>query len=79
LTESKEALAAATFGTLNRKMRDLLRAVLRGGGIQRTDAVEMFLAAAIGTLKTGDSAAKPYRARLTALTEILVEGLRHNP
>jgi len=79
LTESKEALAAATFGTLHRKMKDLLRTVLRRGGIERTDAVEMFLAAAIGTLKTGDSAAKPYRARLTALTEILVEGLRHNP
>jgi AcrR family transcriptional regulator len=78
LTESKEALAAATFDTLRRKMKDLLRTVLRGGGIERTDAVEMFFAAAIGTLKTGDSAAKPYRARLTALTEILVEGLRHN-
>jgi hypothetical protein len=79
LTESKEALAAATFGTLHRKMKDLLRAVLRGGGIERTDAAEMSFAAAIGTLKTGDSTAKPYRARLTALTEILVEGLRHNP
>jgi AcrR family transcriptional regulator len=78
LTESKEAVAAATFGGLHRKMRVLLRAVLRRGGIERTDAVEMFFAAAIGTLNTGDSAAKPYRTRLTALTEILVEGLRHN-
>jgi AcrR family transcriptional regulator len=33
------------------------------------------LFAAIGTLKTGDPAAKPYRTRLTALTEILVEAL----
>jgi hypothetical protein len=41
--------------------------------------VDMFFAAAIGTLKTGDSAAKPYRARLTALTEVLVAGLRHTP
>jgi hypothetical protein len=38
----------------------------------------MFFAAAIGTLKSGDSAAKPYRARLAALTDILVAGLRHN-
>jgi AcrR family transcriptional regulator len=78
LTESKEALAAATFGALHRKMRDLLCTVLRGGGIERTDAAEMFFAAAIGTLKTGDSNTKSYRARLTALTEILVEGLSHN-
>jgi AcrR family transcriptional regulator len=79
LTESKEALAAAIYGAFNRKMRDLLRKVLRESGIERGDAVDMFFAAAIGTLKTGDSAAKPYRARLTALTEILVAGLRHTP
>jgi AcrR family transcriptional regulator len=78
LTESKEALAAPIFGAFNREMRNLLRKVLRDGGIERTDAVEMFFAAAIGTLKTGDSAAKPYRARLTALTDILVAGLKHN-
>jgi AcrR family transcriptional regulator len=79
LTESKEALAAAIYGAFNRKMRDLLRKVLRDSGIERGDAVDMFFAAAIGTLKTGDSAAKPYRTRLTALTEILVAGLRHTP
>jgi AcrR family transcriptional regulator len=76
LTESKETLAAPIFATLNRKMRDVLRKVLRDGGIERGDAVDMFLAAALGTLKTGDSAAKPYRARLTAVTDILVAGLR---
>jgi AcrR family transcriptional regulator len=76
LTESKEALAGAIFGAFNRKMRDLLRKVLRDGGIERGDAVDMFFAAAVGTLKTGDSAAKPYRAKLTALTDILVAGLR---
>jgi AcrR family transcriptional regulator len=79
LTESKEALAAAIYGALDRKIRDLLRKVLRDGGIERGDAVEMFFAAAVGTLKTGESAAKPYRARLTALTDILVAGLRHSP
>ena len=39
---------------------------LRDGGIERGDVVEMLIAAAVGTCKTGDSAAKPYRARLTA-------------
>jgi AcrR family transcriptional regulator len=78
LTESKEALAAAIYGAFSRKMRDLLRKVLRDGGIDRGDAVEMFFAAAVGTLETGDSAAKPYRTRLTALTDVLVAGLRHS-
>jgi AcrR family transcriptional regulator len=77
LTESKEALASAIYGAFDRKMRDLLRKVLRDGGIERADAVDMFFAAAVGTLKTGDSAAKPYRARLMALTDILVSGLKH--
>src|SRR5580693_8265882 len=36
--ESKETLAAATFRTVHRKIKDLLRTVLRGGGIERTDA-----------------------------------------
>ena len=78
LTESKEALAATIYGAFNRKMRDLLRKVLQDGGIERGDAVNMFFAAAVGTLKTGDSAAKPYRARLTAVTDILVAGLRQS-
>jgi AcrR family transcriptional regulator len=77
LTESKEAVAAGIYDTFNRKIRDLLRKVLREGGIERGDAMEMFFAAAIGTLETGDTAAKPYRARLTALTEVLVSGFRH--
>jgi hypothetical protein len=76
LTESKEALAAAIYGSFDRKMRDLLQKLLREGHIERQDAVDMFFAAALGTLKTGDSDEKPYRARLTALTDILVAGLR---
>jgi hypothetical protein len=56
-------------------MRSLLRKVLRDGGIERADAVEMVFAAAVGTLETGDSAAKPYRARLTALIDVLMAGL----
>jgi AcrR family transcriptional regulator len=76
LTESKEALAAAIYGSFDRKMRDLLQKLLREGHIERPDAVDMFFAAALGTLKTGDSDEKPYRARLTALTDILVAGLR---
>jgi AcrR family transcriptional regulator len=77
LTESKEAVAAATFATMKRKVLSLLRTVLRNGGIDANDAVvEMFFAAAIGTHETGDTAAKPYRARLTAITDILIEGLK---
>jgi AcrR family transcriptional regulator len=78
LTESKETLAAPIFATLDRKIRDVLRKVLREGGIQRADAVDMFFAAAIGTLKAGDAAAKAYRARLTTMTDMLVAGLRHS-
>jgi hypothetical protein len=52
--------------------------LLREGGIERGDAGEMFIAAALGMLKTGETAAKPYRARLAALTDILVTGLRHS-
>jgi AcrR family transcriptional regulator len=78
LTQSKQALAAEIYGAFDQKMRDLLRKVLREGGIQRADAVDMFFAAAVGTLKMGDSAAKPYRAKLTALTDILLAGLRHS-
>jgi len=78
LTESKQALATAIFSAFNRKWRDLLRKVLRDGGIERGDAVDMFWAAAVGALRTGDSAAKPYCARLTALTDVLVAGLRHS-
>jgi len=77
LTESKEALASATYGAFDLKMRNLLRKVLRDGGIERGDAVEMFFAAALGTLRTGDTAAKPYRARLNTLSDVLVKGLKH--
>jgi AcrR family transcriptional regulator len=78
LTQSKQALAAEIYGAFDQKMRELLRKVLREGGIQRADAVDMFFAAAFGTLKTGGSAAEPYRAKLTALTDILLAGLRHS-
>jgi len=77
LAQSKQALASKIYEAFDRKMRELLRKVLRDGGIERADAVDMFFAAAVGTLKTGDSAAKPYRARLTALTDILLAGLKH--
>jgi len=75
LTESKEALAAAIYGAFDRKMRTLLQELLRDGHIERRDAVDMFFAAALGTLRTGDSDEKSYRARLTALTDFLVAGL----
>ncbi len=42
-------------------------------------ASEMFLAAALGTLRTGDIAQKPYRARLAGMTKILIAGLTRDP
>jgi AcrR family transcriptional regulator len=78
LTESTEALAASIFEAFNENWRGLLRKVLREGGIRRKDAVDIFYAAAAGTLKTGDSAAKPYRARLTAIASVLVAGMSEN-
>jgi hypothetical protein len=36
----------------------------------------MFFAAAIGALKTGDIAERPYRARLGALVDTLILGLK---
>jgi hypothetical protein len=47
LTQSKQALASEIYGAFDRKMRDLLRKVLRDGGIERADAVNMFFAAAV--------------------------------
>jgi hypothetical protein len=85
LTESEEALAAAIYAAFDQEMRDLLRKVLKDGGIERRNAADMFFAAAIGTLKSGDSTesgdstAKPYRARLTALTDTVLAGLRLSP
>ncbi len=76
LTESKEAVASAIYERFNLKMRELLREVLRTGGIERSDAADMFFAAAVGTLRTGDTAVRPYRARLTAVTDVMVIGLR---
>ncbi|WP_268959129.1 hypothetical protein [Paraburkholderia elongata] len=35
----------------------------------------MFIAAGLGTLQTGDNAAQPYRARLSAMVDTLVAGL----
>jgi AcrR family transcriptional regulator len=75
LTASTEALSAAAFDTLDGHIRSLLRTLLCEAGITRDGAIDMCLAAAEGTLHTGDCAEQPYRARLTAMVDTLVAGL----
>ena len=75
LTASREALATQAFQTLDGQIRALLSAVLGEAGIDRDDAAAMFIAAGLGTLQTGDAAAQPYRARLSAMVDTLVAGL----
>jgi AcrR family transcriptional regulator len=76
LTESKEVLAATVYADFESRMQALLRTALQEGGIVRKGASDMFLAAAIGALKTGDIAERSYRARLGALVDTLILGLR---
>jgi AcrR family transcriptional regulator len=75
LTASKEALSAAAFGTLDGHIRSLLSTLLKEAGITHDGAIDMLLAAGMGTLRTGDCAEQPYRARLTAMVNTLVAGL----
>ena len=50
LTASKEALSAAAFDALDRRIRSLLGVLLGEAGITRDEAADMFLAAGKGTL-----------------------------
>ena len=76
LTETKEALASATFATLDRDMKQLITTVLCEENIARQDAAEMFIAAAVGTTQSGDSSAELYRSRLRAIVDVLLIGLK---
>ncbi len=76
LTESKEAMASATFATLDRDMKQLITTVLGEEHIARQDAAEMFIAAAVGTTQSGDSSAELYRSRLRAIVDVLLIGLK---
>ncbi len=76
LTETKEALASATFATLDRDMKQLITTVLGEENIARQDAAEMFIAAAVGTTQSGDSSAELYRSRLRAIVDVLLIGLK---
>jgi AcrR family transcriptional regulator len=78
LTLTKESVAAATYAEFNLEMKAMLRSVLNDAGVVHRGAPEMFLAAALGALRTGDIAEKAYRARLTTLVDTLVVGLRHS-
>jgi AcrR family transcriptional regulator len=75
LTASKQALSAAALDTLDRHIRSLLDSLLGEAGITHRGATDMLLAAGRGTLFTGDSAERPYRARLTAMVNTLMAGL----
>ncbi|MCY0856319.1 TetR/AcrR family transcriptional regulator [Cupriavidus sp. D39] len=75
LTASKEALATQAFETLDRQIRAVLATLLKEAGIGQDGAADMLVAAGIGTLHTGDTAAQPYRVRLSAMVKTLVTGL----
>jgi AcrR family transcriptional regulator len=76
LRESKQTVAATIYANFDFQMKGLIRAALNEEGIARKGAADMFLAAALGALGTGDIAEKPYRARLAALVDTLVVGLQ---
>jgi AcrR family transcriptional regulator len=76
LTESKEVLAASIYADFESQMEALIQTALKDARIAGKGASEMFFAAAIGALKTGDIAERPYRARLGALVDTLVLGLK---
>lgn len=78
LTSSKERLSAAAFDTLAGHIRVLLGELLREAGIVHDGAIDMMLAAGMGTLHTGDCAEQPYRARLAAMVDTLMAGLTSN-
>src|SRR5258708_33884505 len=79
LIDGKESIASDSFDTFDRDMKAMLHRILNDAGISRDDAVEMFVAAALGTLGTGDIAEQPYPSRLTRLLNILVIGLTDHP
>jgi AcrR family transcriptional regulator len=76
LTETKEAIASAAFATLDQDMKQLITTVLSEENISRQGAAEMFLAAAVGTIASGDSEATLYRSRLRAIVDVLIVGLK---
>ena len=76
LTETKQAIASATFAALERDIKGLITTVLSEENIARQDAAEMFVAAAVGTTQSGDSSAGLYRSRLRAIVNVLLVGLK---
>lgn len=76
LTETKEAIASATFATLVRDINRLITTLISEENIARQDAVEMFIAAAVGTTQSGDTSAELYRSRLRAIVDVLLVGLK---
>ena len=76
LTETKEAIASATFATLDQDIKQLITTLIREENIAMHGAAEMFIAAAVGTIASGDSEARLYRSRLRAIVDVLIVGLK---
>ena len=76
LTETKEAMASATFATLDRDIKQLITTAISEENIALQGAAEMFIAAAVGTAQSGDLSAELYRSRLRAIVDVLLIGLK---
>ena len=76
LTETKEAIASATFATLDRDIKKLITTVISEENIVIQGAAEIFIAAAVGTIQSSDSSAKLYRSRLRAIVDVLIVELK---
>jgi len=76
LTETKQAMASATFAALDQDMKQLITAVISEENIAREGAAEMFIAAAVGTIQSGDSSVELYLSRLKAIVDVLLIGLK---
>jgi hypothetical protein len=64
--------------TFEVRLRSELHATLNEMGIEREDAADMFLAAAWGAFKVGDPDQGSYRARLVAMIDVLLVGLKQS-
>ncbi|SIO58850.1 transcriptional regulator, TetR family [Singulisphaera sp. GP187] len=74
---SHKSILTEVGKSFDARLLTLLQSALKTLGIEREDAADMFLAAAWGAFKTGDPAPEPYRARLAAMIDILIVGLKH--
>lgn len=76
LLDSKAAFAAPALTRYHADIIGVLHDRLVAAGIEVQGAPEMLAAAAFGALKTGNLAESEYRARLTAMVEVILAGLK---